>query len=224
MSNLYHVDRVKQQRNYKKYVVIAGIIAAVFCLIWWLLLRDISGSESLTIDEVGVRGTVESSVKTKKIKQPTYSIEVPVEWRKIETGSNYIKLQNTKVNETARFLDIYVNTLPGDNAVNKMLPINEAPGGKITYGELSDHCRDFTQTASKLETPEPEPSLWGKIDFTCNFIKNWNIIGTGISGEGLLGTVEGEKTKEKYYFVYTDHSGRPDINPFYDVLLSFRAK
>lgn len=167
------------------------------------------------------------------VNEPFFSIELPEDWK--ETGRNTSGLYNsvswqaTLKGKDNRYLTIYVDRLPTDMPVNKLIAVR-AQGNGLTFSDVSDNCANFTvggsQDSRVIATSKPAPTKWNKVDFLCNLPRAIdNEIGTGSEGTPNSVTVTGaSQGTHKYFFLYTDRNFQPDYSIFYNVLKSFTAK
>lgn len=170
---------------------------------------------------------VKAAVSKTNVSEPYFSMSLPNGWKETERVSNNrersITWQSKIKKEDNRWLKLYVDLIPPDVAINRLLPLDVA-GASVNYRQLSDNCKNFT-TANK-DTKVPQKSKWQNVEFICDlprFVQNK--VGTGTAGALNSTTITGaDKGKHKYFFVYTDHNIHPDYQLFYDMLKSFKAK
>lgn len=206
--------------------LVIGFIGAV------IVFLDLNKDQIFTQSEPITSQVLSDQDPVKTVDMPTFTMEVPKTWEEKARTNNYIRFQGSQKDDTARYLEVFVDSMAmqgnesmyDEKGFNRLVPISTSPGGQIRFTEASAPCREYTEASQDIATPEPQSSKWKNIDFTCNFIEGWNKIGTGSEADGLLTIIKGEKTKSKYFFLYTDHNGRPNTDYFYDVLKTFRAK
>jgi hypothetical protein len=172
-----------------------------------------------------------SQVKT--IDEPFFRLELPADWK--ETGRNQnnlydsISWQAGIKGQDNRFLTVYVDRIPLDYPLNRLLPVR-SQGNEISFSDLSDKCETFTAggttNANQAASLPPTLSKWREVDFMCNLPRfTDNEVGTGTPGSKNAVTVTGPvQGTHKYFFVYTDRSFQPDYSILFDALRSFRAK
>jgi hypothetical protein len=168
---------------------------------------------------------------TKHFDEKLFEFDAPDDWKFIGLDNStyaYYKYQSTKKNFEARNLDIYVDKIPADMALNRVVAV-KAQGARLSHGDASENCTSFA-------TPDPSQAgtaaalkikaRWDGIEFLCdNDTKFRNILGTtstdGINTVKLTGPTAGAHS---FFFVYTDHSSISDKTIFYRVLESFKVK
>lgn len=159
--------------------------------------------------------------------EPTFTFELPIDWKKtgeLTTGPYHeYTFQASKKNADNRWLYVYVDSLPTDMAVNKVVRV-EANGDKLTHGEVSNNCTEFTTQSSPRQLKVP--ARWDGIDFLCDYdSKTRNVVGT--SAPGSMNKVVLQNvgfTKRAFFFVYEDNNYNPDYSILYNMLDSFTAK
>lgn len=231
MAKGYQIGRRPKQR-FKKLFGIMALSVTVFGGILGFIIWDASkNSQSGQIEgssrSVQQQEDVKAAVSKTNVSEPYFSMELPDGWKEAgrvtTTRERSITWQSKIKKEDNRWLKLYIDVIPADTAVNRLLPI-DVTGATITYRQLSDNCKNFT--TAKKDVKVPQKSKWQDIEFLCdlpNFVQNK--VGTGTKGGLNATTITGpEKGKHKYLFVYTDHNIHPDYQLFYDMLESFKAK
>ena len=166
---------------------------------------------------------------TTQFIEPVFSIYLPSNWKLISTGTDpYLvyHFQSTQPHEDARYLDVYVDSLPTNLGVNRILPVL-ANGAQLTLTstDVSDNCSSFTRTSAKQPT-ESTHAKWNNIDFYCDLADyERDLVGIG-SPEGFnLVTLKGPATgTHKIFITYTDNTQAPDYSIFTSALKTFRIK
>lgn len=206
------------------FVIFGGILSFV---IWDARKNNTSPEIEGQSRQVAQSEDVKGAVSTTRVKEPYFSFDLPRGWKEVDrkntTNERSITWQSKVKKEDNRWLKLYVDVIPVDLAVNRLLPIDVA-GNTITYRQLSDNCKNFT--TAKSNTTEPQASKWQGVSFICDLPNHvQNKIGTGTAGATNATTISGpEKGKHKYFFVYTDHNIHPDYQLFYSMLESFEAR
>lgn len=170
--------------------------------------------------------TIASPAETNlRFDEEAFAFSLPKEWKKIGQQSTgpYRKYsyQSGLKNAENRYLDVYIDALPLNMAVNKAVAVR-SEGSTLSHGTVSDNCTEFTTKGSALIAP----AKWDGVDFLCDMdATGRNVIGT--SAAGSINKVELTNagfTKHMFFFVYTDHNFNPDYGIFYDFLDSFSVK
>jgi hypothetical protein len=234
-SRIYRYDRVKKKHHYK----VLGVFLAVFVvmgILGGLVFADIRNSSSQTIEGPGktVSQVLSDSIQKLTIDEPTYTLELPGDWKQQTRVNNNVEnsitWQSTKKGEENRQLTLYVDKAPPNKPLNRLLPVKAEGARIITTGDISENCASFTGggtfDVSKAIHLPPAPAKWQKVDFLCNLPRvTDNEIGTG-STDGLNSTMVTGATKGKhsYFFVYTDRNIQPKSGILIDAVESFKAK
>jgi hypothetical protein len=164
------------------------------------------------------------------VDEEYFTLELPGDWKELERSDTpqerSIAWQSQREDRTERFLKIYIDTIPEDKAINRLLPVR-AEGNSLQHGELSYNCLTLTdEDEINRETVVPVMTSWQDISFWCNLPDLLgNEIGIG-SADGLnkvrvTGRSQGE---HEYFIVYNDSTVNPSSNILVNVVRSFRAK
>ena len=166
------------------------------------------------------------------INEPTYKMQLPGDWRETHRTNNKtensVTWQATKPKEDNRFISVYVDTIPRNYAVNKLLPL-EAVGSKLRRGEVSDNCAAYTAggaiDADAASKSKVTLAKWEEVSFLCDLPRVFdNVVGTSSKeGVNIVGVTGEKKGKHNYFFVYTDHNIRPNYDILLDIVESFEA-
>ena len=162
------------------------------------------------------------------IDEPLYSFTLPPDWKlKAKVNSpreQSVSWRATKKGEDNRTLILYIDTIPADLAVNRLLPV-EITGDSMSHGQISDNCANFTLN-SNPQSKMPLPAKWQHVDFICdvpNFVQNK--VGVGAVGPLNTLSIKGPtKDMHRYFLIYTDHNIQPDYTILYNAIRSFKAK
>lgn len=165
---------------------------------------------------------------TKQFDQGIFSLSLPADWiykgqqRQTAPYAPYL-YENTKTNTGVEQLEIYVDTIPANLGVNRVLPV-QSEGARVVPTTVSDNCAAFT--GNKVPGSTSTPAKWDGFDFLCD-LGNYerDVVGTsssdGINTVKLTGPTTGV---HQLFFTYTDNGSTPDFNIFTDALSSFRLK
>lgn len=163
------------------------------------------------------------------IDEPYFSMRLPKDWKELRRTNSpseqSIEWYSTAKGKEGRSLKIYVDIIPLELAVNRLLPVS-AQGETISTGEVSDNCAAFTGGTAKAEKKPTALARWSGVDFLCN-IEDFanNKVGTsstgGINQVSVTGPVKGT---HKYFFLFTDHNIQADNSILQNAIQSFRAK
>ena len=204
-------------------LLIVGIGGALITLD----LRN-SGSDPVEGTSRSVAQVLDEDTNTVNVDEPTFSLQLPSDWKQVarttNTVENSVTWRATKAREDNRMLKIYVDVIPKNYAVNRMLPLT-ARGTGLTVGEVSSNCATFTKPSGERKDLD-EPGKWQGVEFLCelgNTIDNQ--IGTSSTdGVNTLFVTGPTKGKHAYFFLYTDRNIQPNNTILFNALRSFKAK
>ncbi len=228
--------KISRKRRPRKALLVIVLSTFILGIIGGVIYIDIKRRVSPTVegDARVVSQVLSEAVLHYTIDEPLYTFELPGDWEEVERrntrNENSITWQATREGHDNRMLTLYVDTIPSDKPLNRLLPI-KAQGNGINYANVSDNCATFTDGGT-LNTREavkkrPSPAKWQEVNFICN-LENVvdNVVGTGTVGSpvnttSIRGVSGGEHT---YFFVYIDRNIQPNYSILYEALASFRAK
>lgn len=231
----YRYGRQNPKKTKKKGFLLLLIVLLLAGFAGLLIYKDIISNGDTAVE--GKSNTVAQasteSIKAHLVNEPYFSMELPHDWKEIDrknvANEKSITWQATAKGQDNRSLKLYIDVIPSDIAINRLLPVS-AQSNRLSYGTVSDNCANFTKggtmdagEASKLP---PTPAKWQKVDFICDlprFIDNQ--IGTGTPGSINSVSIAGpSKGGHKYFFLYIDRNFQPDHNILYNAIKSFEAK
>jgi hypothetical protein len=171
--------------------------------------------------------TLPHEEKYMTVKGPTFSFEVPTTWKEMPQPASTYKIyrwQGTTVNDAQRWIDVYVDTVPSEFAVNHMLPI-KAKADKIDIvNATSDNCANFTDAPNVTPKPSTASAKWSGMSFLCDLGNtSRDVVGTATAETGNAVVLSGAGGSHRYFFVYTDNSVTPDYYVFSRQLESFQT-
>lgn len=231
----YHYRKKHHHKRLKRYAKVVFITIAVVLMGWLAITLDIlrNRSEPESTDNLSISQTVGDDVYKYSVDEPTFSMVLPGDWEEVKriklSNQTGIVWQATRDKQANRYLTMYIDNLPPNIAVNRVIPL-EATGEYFKLGNLSQPCHTFTVggTANLAQANKltPRVSKWEDVDFICNLTNPLeNQIGTsskaGVNRVDITGDKQG---KHSYFFVYTDHNKQPNDQIFLDALRSFKAK
>lgn len=179
-----------------------------------------------------VRNVPVSNVETKHITKGDVSFDIPATWREQKPDQSTTTTlplgtwQGTVKDDTARWLNVYIDTIPSDLAINHLLPV-EADGDHLNVTDTtSDNCVNFTDKATTSSRTGTAPAKWSGVNFICdvgNYERDVVAIGSteGVNKITVVGKVAG---KHQVLLVYTDNSPNPDYTLFATIAKSFRVQ
>jgi len=214
-----------KQKLYALLIIfLAGLIVAAI----WAANKYLQPETTLGTSEGVVRRVEVAIPPTKEVSSRIFSMTVPKSWQ--TTKSQFIPAaqyawRGVGKEESTRSLEIYMDAIPSNMAVNRLLPLR-ASGNRVVVGDdLSDNCVNFTDAKQADRQTGKILAKWSGVSFYCDTANSLrNLAGTGtpeaINSVQLKGGTTGV---HHFFFVYTDHSAEPDYTVFTDVLNSFRV-
>jgi hypothetical protein len=160
-----------------------------------------------------------------------FSLDLPNDWEATivegaPAGSQ--SWRNTANNKGVRLITLYLDAVPANFAINRVVAVEPVENHLTVLGDVSDNCINFT-TADKqasAATAGKAPAKWQNVDFICdtgNYIRN--VVGTGsaksLNAAKLTGASGGP---HNVFFTYTDNSSSPNFGIFTAMLQSFKLK
>jgi hypothetical protein len=167
--------------------------------------------------------------KKKTVRTATFTMQVPADW-KATTHSDVIPApdfvwQGTTKEDTARWVQVWVDDIPSNMAVNRLLPLRPDGSRILLADDVSDNCVNFTDASKVDPRTGTVNAKWSGVDFTCDAANyERDLVGTATGGARNSITLHGPKSgTHRYFFIYTDHSAEADYSYFTDMLSSFRS-
>ena len=223
----------KRQRKYKVFLrfllFLIPVILSIFAFAWFILLRN-SDVVTSSFNKEGAQVAVVKPTM-KDYSNEYFKITLPATWNalgKQNPYSNqvYYEFQDSVKETSNRWVRVYVDVIPKDFALNRVLPITVVEN-KIVPGVISDDCTTFTgspQAVTGKPVAETWTAKWQDVNFVCAMKAKLNYVGTASAEEGIITTfTSSNNTKHKYFFLYIDHNVRPDYSIFTDALKSFET-
>ena len=223
------VERKKKRYSIARFLIKFGVFVAVVILIW-LYLR----SPHLRINDNGAVLVPMANDEAAKIhvKEPTFEMDLPGDWKEYQRRDrpiHVISWKGTTKESAARTIDVYVDTIPGTLAINRLLPVT-GQEDRLAVNLASENCITFSPETIKLSPTEaakmkPLEVSWEGTKFICDIPNSLrNVVGIGSSdGVNQVNLTGLKNGLHKYFIVYTDASAHPDEKTFPDVLRSVRA-
>ena len=213
-------------RHHKR--IVWGVGAVVCIAAAALIIRDyVRANTVIGPTPPATTTSVTAASATKAFDEPLFTVALPTDWQLAESMSSpsMYRFVGTTKSDNARWLDIYVDTLPNNFAMNRMLPVQADGTGVAVIGTVSDNCVNFTGPGVTVGSGTAL-AKWEGITFACdtgNYIRDVVGIGTSSADNSVVLTSP-DKGTHKFYFVYTDNSASPDYTIFTSALKTFQLK
>lgn len=228
---MYTVNKTRSRKRllFEFLTVVFVLLLIVGALIWFFFLRG-SNESSANFSRTG--GTV-AVVKpaTVDFTQDEFKISLPDGWKLLGLknpyyNQKYYEYQSTVKDYDNRWLRVYVDVIPQDYVLNKLLPIT-VEGNRLKPGAMSDDCKSFTgapKPGSGQTNSQSWKATWSDISFICDMASQQNQVGTANAANGYAVPVTGPtKGTHTYFFVYIDQNIRPDTSILTNAIKSFEA-
>jgi hypothetical protein len=232
MEAKYKFGHRPARRRRTRFLISLGITLLIVGVVTSIVWLDIRSNQAEPVQGASheVAQLLDEDNNVKKIDEPTFTMELPSDWKQTErvqnARENSVTWQATKAHEDNRYLTVYVDIIPKTKAVTRMLVLS-AQGNGLVVGEASSNCSTFTKHGDGSgRQDQDEPAKWQGLNFICDLGRSIdNEIGTGSTdGINTIAVTGPTKGKHNYFFVYTDHNIQPNTTIFYDALKSFKAK
>lgn len=218
-------------RTHHKHLFLYGLLA--FVVLWTgILLAVIYMNRNQTVINQAPTVTKQVSVDgspAKTFDEDNFSIMLPSSWKYLGRDDSIVyrpyRWQGTVGNDTARMLAVYVDNLPADMAVNRLLPL-DVQNGRLVPGTVSDNCTTFTGGGAANAPSKNVTAKWAGVNFICD-MENFerDVVGTGSAEGNNLVMLSGPQTgQHRLFFTFTDNSSQPDFDIFSSALASFKLK
>lgn len=235
MDTRYKYGHRPGRRRRTRVLIVMVVSLLILGTIGTFVYLDLKKNQGKPVETTGrtIAQTLDEATETKTLDDALFSLELPGDWKEISKANirsgRSITWQATKYREDNRSLTIYIDDIPADYAVNRMLPLS-ARGNELIVGEVSDLCSSFTKggvaAAGQAELLTDKNAKYQGVDFLCELSKiTDNQVGTS-SAEGInkINITGPNKGKHSYFFLYIDRNIQPNYSIIYNALRSFKAK
>lgn len=223
--------RQKKHRTLFKFILFVTPFILIGAGIIWFVFFRVDDSTSTNFSKGGSQvAVVKPSVQD--FTTEIFKISLPTGW--VELGKKnpssnevYYEYQSKVKDYENRYMRIYVDVMPKQYALNRLMPISVVEN-RISPGTISDDCKTFTGAplsgTGSVQQASTWTARWQGVDFVCDLARPQNYSGTSSEEEGMAVTLVGKNgVKHKYFFVYIDHNVRPEYQIFTDALKSFET-
>lgn len=228
---MYTVNKTRSRKKlFIEFVVTLGILFGLLAFgLWFFIFRHNDESSASFSRAGGTVAVVEAA--TKEFAVDEFTMELPDGWElngKLNPFYNqvYYEFQSKIKDYDNRWLRVYIDVIPEEFSLNKLLPITVLEN-TLEAGTVSEDCKTFNgapKIGSGQTNAQTWKATWEDITFICNMVGQQNYIGTATAKDGYAVPVTGPiKGTHKYFFVYIDHNVRPDTKILVDAVESFEA-
>jgi hypothetical protein len=211
-------------RKYKRMIFVL-ILLLLFVVLSYLLFIWYASNENKTYHP-------QTDFKTKdfnplrNFKTHYFSFETDKSWHFVpeESTDNKFVYRSTSRNIVKSDLAVYVNSLPRDLLVTRILP-TKANTDRFKVGDISSHCRDYLHGLIRPGDNNPVNAIVKGVRIKCQVDGTSNTVGTGlINGSYQVPLMGHKNTINKYYLVYHDLQYTPQFARFINIAWSFRSR
>lgn len=223
--------RQRKHRTLFKYVLfVTPFILIAAGVVWFAFFRT-DDSTSTNFSKGGSQVAVVKPA-VQEFTTDLFKLSLPSGWAELgkknpTSDEVYYEYQSKIKDYDNRLLRVYVDVMPKQYPLNRLLPITVVDN-RISPGVLSDDCKSFTGApltgTGVAQQTATWTAKWQGVDFICDLARPQNYAGTASQDEGNAVTLVSKNgAKHKYFFVYIDHNVRPDYQIFTDALKSFET-
>jgi hypothetical protein len=216
-----------QIRHRYRWYIVTLLLVIVLAIIGIIIFRHgLKTDTSLSQSKVITQYYSATGTDTMHVTAPTFSVYLPAGWKTASNaGSTYkaYSWQGTG-DDVDRRIDIYIDNLPTNLAVNRLLPVQVNDDQLEVIGSVSDNCTGFTTPTTQSATSGTVAAKWDGVNFICdvaNYERDVVAIGSteGVNTVTMVGPSTGS---HNILLVYTDNSADPDYSIFTSIVESFQ--
>ncbi len=225
---LYHYQNYSKQKRRKRRLIKATLILCLLIMVALsFVLKDVFKEAEIESRDSGEVRSIQKSDGYLSFEEDKFTLSLPPDWQRDDSSNkSYIKYKSGQQTKSARTLEIYINNVPVNYDTTRAVKI-DVVDGRILSGLISERCHNFTKPKEGFGDDIISPSLpaiWQGASFNCNFSKSINRVSTVNSQTGFSTNIAGPTSSASYLFAYTDHTSRPDLTIFINILTSFEHK
>jgi hypothetical protein len=224
----------KRQRKYKtllRFSLFAiPLIIGIGVAVWFVFFRNPDDS-STNFARSGAEVAVVKPAQ-QDFTNELFKVTLPVGWasdglKNPIAPEVFYEYQSKVKDYENRYMRIYVDSIPKDYALNRLMPITVVDNRMIP-GVLSDDCTTFTGAPLSGTGAARQSNVWTAkwqgVDFVCDMARPQNYSGTASADEGYAVTLVSKNgTKHKYFLVYIDQNIRPDYSILTEAIKSLQT-
>jgi hypothetical protein len=223
---MYHIGQPTKRRHWmRRLLVLAFLVLAAGSVFGYARMMQPD-----TVIHQGTPQNTEVTLalpKKQLVSKPGFQMEIPEGWKETHGTSSYTMYswEGTGKEDSARRVDVYMDTLPATLAVNRLLPLQAQGSGLLPTASVSDNCINFTDKATANPQTGAAPAKWSGVSFLCDTANTLrDVVGTGsVEGINSVGVIGASGKMHHVFFVYTDHSAQANYDVFTDMLATFKV-
>ncbi|MBL8121151.1 hypothetical protein JNM87_00165 [Candidatus Saccharibacteria bacterium] len=224
---MYHLDK-RSHRHKKALIRLAWFLSlvSVAFVVYWLFTLRITPHQNVRNAAPFSTAYSPGKQRMQTIEKNEFTLQLMSSWKEFPVTVNvHIPKYVFRDEQNSRTLDIFIDELPTDFAINKAIVVS-ANGNGLAYETVSDNCITFTELSKKDPRMGTAPAKWGGVDFTCDMANSARAVVGTISKDSFNGvrfeTAAG--TARAFFMAYTDNNITPDYTALYQILSSVRFK
>ena len=219
---MYRVGR-QTKHHYIRYAI-AGLVGLGLVIALTVTLHSLRANMVLRQSQAVTKSALAGTDPNREVTTAQFTVSLPASWQRLGATTNPYTWHGVTGDAAARQLAIYVDTVPSDLAVNRLLPV-QADGQQLDLiGSVSDNCVNFTDRSTENQTTGTAPARWTGVDFICdlaNYERNVSAIGS-VQGINTVTLDSAASVSHHILVVYTDNSASPDYSVFQTAVTSLR--
>lgn len=211
-------------RRHRRLIWLLSFLLVLFmssCLlfIWYISQADNSGQP-----QTDIRSKSFNPLKTFETPYFTFKTDKSWSFMNKESTQNVFVYRSSQKNIVRRDLTVYVNSLPDNLLLTRVLPV-EAEDDHLVIGEISSHCRDYLRGRIQPANNSPIEGSVESVRIKCQIDGTSNTVGTGKKNGSYQISLTGKSGQSnKYYLLYHDLQFTPQLGDFANIARSFHVK
>jgi len=213
------------RHRYRWYIVTLMLIIVLAVIGIVIFHHGLKTDTSLSQSKVITQYYSATGTDTMHVTEPTFSVYLPAGWKPISDPNSPYQVYSWHGtgDDANRRIDIYIDNLPTNLAVNRLLPIQINNDQLEAIGPVSDNCTDFTTPTAQSSTTGTVAAKWDGVNFICD-VANYerDVVAIGATVEVNTIVMTGPITGSHHVLLtYTDNSSDADYSIFTSIVESF---
>lgn len=167
--------------------------------------------------------------KTKEFTAGLVNLRLPNDWEAFkapDVPAGAYSWRNTAANKGVRVITVYIDSLPRELPVNRVLAVQSSEDRIIAMGSVSENCTNFIDGGRNASGNGRAPARWDSVRFTCdtaNYVRN--VVGTSSADGVNMVSLTGKRSgSHKLFMTYTDADATPNFPLFSAAVESVRLQ
>jgi hypothetical protein len=224
---MYIMNRRQTKRRALGIAVAVFFVAGLGGMAWTakdMLQPDTKISATPPAKVTHVLGSADAS---REFQAGPISLKLPPDWEAFtppDARAGSYSWRNTKGNKGVRVLTMFVDAIPRDYAVNRVLVVQGEDNHLVQVGDVSENCSEFN---SEGRTPRQghgkTTARWLGAQFQCdsaNYLRN--VVGTTSKESPNSVKLTNPSGSHELFMVYTDADDAPEFDIFKSAVESVR--